>query len=631
MKVTDTVVMGKRRNIQGWGKYIISIIAIILACFQLYTAFFGQLASMDQRTMHYALVLPLIFLLYPGYKKSPSSKSSLLDWILAGLSFVCTFYMFLMYDDLADRAGVYEDYELWFGIILVILVFEAGRRTLGYILPGFCALFLLFAYFGEYMPGILQHPGLSIPRIIEELYMTTDGLFGMVAGVSATYIYLFILFGAFLSSTGTSTFFNNFAMALSGHRRGGPAKIAVLSSALMGTINGSTSANVATTGAFTIPLMKRIGYKNYFAGAVEAAASSGGQIMPPVMGAAAFIIADTLGISYTKVILAATIPGVLYFVGIWCCLTLQANKLDLKGLPKDELPRLKEVIVQTGYKALPLVIIVALLVMGYNPLFAGCMGILSSILLSFVRKTERLTWRTFFSTLENGSKSALSVAMACLIVGVVIGVMGATGAALRIGDAILSITHGAMFPTLVVTMFITLLLGMGMPTTASYIMASAVATPALIILHCDPLSAHFFVFYYACLSTITPPVCVGAYTAAGLAGASPNKTAFTAVTLALSGFIIPFIFIYSPELLINEGADWMSVILALLTALFGVFMLSVATIGYAYSTINPLMRLLSFASALLLIFPGVITDATGIVLAVCVLFWSKYSTRMNTK
>lgn len=605
---------GKRRSFTGGLKIFITVVTVALALFQLYTAFFGVLPAMQQRSLHLAFVLPLIFLLYPMWKTSPRARPSLFDWTFAAVAAICTVYVYVMYEDIANRAGMYTQYELYLGIAMIVLVFEAARRVLGYPLPIFCALFILFAHYGRSMPGPFRHFGLSIPRIIEELYLTTDGLFGLVTGVSATYIFLFILFGAFLSSTGTSQFFNDISMALTGHLKGGPAKIAVVSSALMGTISGSTSANVATTGAFTIPLMKKIGYESHFAGAVEAAASTGGQIMPPVLGAAAFIIADSLGISYLKVLSAAVVPAILYFWSIWCCLSLEAAKLGLKGLPKETLPKAMDVMKKSGYKSLPLFGIIYFLVQGYNPLYAGCWGIIIAVVLSFVKKEDRLDLKAFIATLEDGSKSALSVAIACVIVGVVIGMMGATGIALKVGDVILSFTKGNMLLTLISTMILSMVLGMGMPTTASYVMASAVAAPALILLGGNALDVHFFVFFYAVLSSVTPPVCVGAYTAAGIAGADPNKTAFTAIKLSLAGFIVPFVFIYSPEIMLTNVVSWPFTLFALFTALIGVFGLSIATEGYLAAPVPFWGRLLAFAGALLLINPGFMSDAAGLAL-----------------
>ncbi len=608
-------ILRKRRSLANpQMKLLVTVLTVGLACFHLYTSFFGLLPAMQQRSFHIGFVMFLIFLLYPMKKSSPVDRPSSMDWLLAGASIICTFYIFLNYNEIAMRAGMHENYEIWLGGLMLILVFEAARRVLGYSLPVFCSLFLLFAYYGRSLPGPLRHFGLSVPRILEELYLTSDGIFGLVAGVSATYIFLFILFGAFLQSTKTSDFFNEFAMALTGHMKGGPAKIAVLSSALMGTISGSTSANVATTGSFTIPLMKKIGYKSHFAGAVEAAASTGGQIMPPVMGASAFIIADTLGISYLQVLLVAIVPAILYFWGIWWSLSFEADRLNLEGLNREQLPRLWEVVRTKGYRAIPLFGIVYFLVRGYNPLYAGCWGIILAFVLSFVKKESRLDVKGFIHTLEDGSKSALSVAIACTVVGVVIGMMGATGIALRVGDAVLSLTGGALLPTLIVTMIIALMMGMGMPTTASYVMASAVATPALIALGCKALDVHLFVLYFAVLSSITPPVCVGAYTAAGIAGSNPNQTGFTAIKLALAGFIIPFVFIYSPELLLTNVTSWPRFAFALVSALLGVVGLAITTEGYFRRPLRIWERLAAGAASLALIVPGMESDVIGYAL-----------------
>ncbi|RRD64381.1 TRAP transporter permease [Fretibacterium sp. OH1220_COT-178] len=613
----------KKRMFDGRLKTFITCVTVFLALFHLYTSVFGLLPAMQQRSFHIAFVLFLVFLLYPATKRSSLNKPTPIDWVCAVLSAICSLYVFLMYKDIAGRAGIYTTYELYLGTIMLALTFEAARRVLGYPLPIFCSLFLLFAYYGRSMPGVLKHFGLSYPRIVEELYLTTDGLFGLVSGVSATYIFLFILFGAFLSSTGTSAFFNDLAMALTGHKKGGPAKIAVISSACMGTISGSTSANVATTGAFTIPLMKKIGYPAYYAGAVEAAASTGGQIMPPVLGSAAFIIADSIGVPYIKVVSTSVIPALLYFWGIWCCLSLEATKLGLEGLNKASLPKVSAVLRQSGYKSLPLFVIIYFLVQGYNPLYSACWGIASSMMLSFVRKEDRLNLKALIATLEDGSKSALSVAVACTLVGVVIGMMGATGIALRVGDTILGYTAGRLMPTLVMTMGIALLLGMGMPTTASYVMASAVAAPALVLIGCKALDVHFFVFFFAVLSSVTPPVCVGAYTAAGIAGADPNRTAFMALKMALPGFIIPFVFIYSPELLLPNVQSWPMFFQALLTALLGVFILATALEGYLLDVMSLPERILAFAAALSMIVPGWKTDLLGFAVLVFLCLFAK--------
>ncbi len=600
---------GKRRIFSGPMKYCITALTVLLSLFQLYTAFFGLLPAIEQRSFHIALVLPLIFLLYPATAKSPRDRPSIVDWLLAAVVVAASLNVFFFYEDIAVNV---EQSDIYLGAALVLVIFEAARRVLGNILPCFCAFFLFFAYFGKFMPGPFAHAGLSVTSIIENLYLTTDGIFGMVTGVSASYIFMFILFGEFLNATGTGAFFNDVAMSLTGHLKGGPAKIAVVSSALMGTISGSTSANVATTGTFTIPLMKRVGYQPHYAGAVEAAASTGGQIMPPVLGSAAFIIADTVGVPYLKVVEASLVPALLYFFGIWCSLSVEANRLGLQGLPRNTLPAMKDVLLKTGYKSIPLITIITLLVMGRNALFAACVGIVSCLALSFVRKEDRMSFGDLIDTLEKGAKGALSVAIACIIVGVVIGMMGATGVTLRIGDAILGYTAGNVTLTLVVTMGIALLLGMGMPTTASYVMAGAVGIPALIRLGCTPLDAHFFVFFFAVLSSVTPPVCVGAYTAAGLAGAHPNQTAFTAMRLALPGFIVPFVFMYSPTLLLTNVTSWPEFSLALCSAIVGIATLAIGLEGYLRGNLRLYERAVLVASALCMIKPGLYTDLLGL-------------------
>ncbi len=605
---------GKRRPLSGGMKWIVTAAALALACFHIGTAFFGVLAPMQQRSFHLAFVLGLIFLLYPARDGGPADRPTVLDCVLSLAGFVSAMYIFVIYEDLVMRMGAYEEYELYLGFTMLALIFEAARRVLGSILPVFCLLFLVYGYFGPYMPGPFLHGGLSIPRIIEEMYMTTDGIFGMVLGVSSTYIFMFVMFGAFLNATGAGAFFNDISMALTGHLRGGPAKIAVLSSALMGTISGSASANVATTGTFTIPLMKKVGYQPHFAGAVEAAASTGGQFMPPVLGAAAFIIADTVGVPYIKVVAASLVPALLYFFGIWCSLSVEANRLDLKGLDKASLPRASDVLMKTGYRALPLVAIITVLVMGRNPLFASCIGMVACLIVAVMNKEKKVTVGMLVDTLEEGAKGALSVAIACAIVGTVVGTMGLTGIALRIGDIIIQYTGGFLPLTLATTMIIALILGMGMPTSASYVMASAVAVPALVKMGCITLDAHFFCFFFAVLSSITPPVCISAYTAAGIAGAPPNLTAFTAIRLAIPGFLVPFIFIFSPELLLTNTTSWFTFAVALASGMVGIATLALGLEGYFQTRLRIVERVVLVGAALTLIVPGVITDAVGLAL-----------------
>jgi TRAP transporter 4TM/12TM fusion protein len=610
----DVKKSGKRRKLSGNLKKLITVLAVVMSVYHLYTAAFGLLMPIQQRSIHLAFVLTLIFLLYPATAKSDHTKPTLFDWLLVILSIAATANISARFYDLAASGGRYIPSDIYFGILLAVLVIEAARRTMGNILPIMAVIFVIYAFLGRYVPGPLMHSGFSYKRIIQHLYLTTEGIFGQILGVSSTYIFMFILFGAFLTATGMGEFFNDFAMSLAGNKKGGPAKVSVLSSAFMGTINGSTSANVVTTGSFTIPLMKRMGYSATFAGAVEASASAGGQIMPPVMGAAAFIIADTLGMPYVELLAAAFIPAVLYFAGIWTAVDLRASKLGLQGLPKDQLPSLLKVIKTQGHLVIPILAIIYMLVKGYNALYAAFWGIVLSVIVSFFKKETRLNLKTLVEALEKGALSAVPVAAACAIIGIVIGITSLTGAALSMGSAVLKLSGGYLLTTLLLTMVVAIIMGMGLPSTAAYVLTSAVAAPALIKIGVLPLAAHLFVFYFGILSTITPPVAVGAYAAAGIAGTNPNETGWTAVKLAIAGFIVPFCFVYSPGLLILPGNPWWSVLYNATTAMIGVISLGACVEGYLYQKIKPYERALLFVGAFSLIYSGLKTDILGICL-----------------
>jgi len=437
-----------------------------MSCFHLFTAAFGTLAPIQQRTVHLAFVLTLIFLLYPATKNSPKDKPSFFDLMFILLSLVVTTNILLRYKALALSGGLYNSTDIFLGIVAIVILVEATRRTIGFALPLLAGIFIIYAFVGRYIPGPLMHAGFSLKRVIQHLYLTTEGIFGQILGVSATYIYLFILFGAFLAATGMSEFFNGLALALAGHTRGGPAKVSVLSSAFMGTISGSTSANVVTTGSFTIPLMKKTGYKDFFAGGIEAAASAGGQIMPPVMGAAAFIIADSLGMPYVQVLGAALIPAILYFSGVWTIVHLRASKMGIKGLAKNQLPNLKLVILSKGHLVIPIIGIVYMLIKGYNPLYAAFWGIILAVGASLLKKETRINWEILLQAMEKGALNALSVAIACAIIGIVIGITSLTGAVLALASTVLKLSGGYLFTTLLLTMVVAIIMGMGLPTTA---------------------------------------------------------------------------------------------------------------------------------------------------------------------
>ncbi|MDR7866149.1 MAG: TRAP transporter permease [Sporomusaceae bacterium] len=613
------------RKFTGSLAKIVAIIAIAMSLFHLYTAGLGVLEAIKQRSIHLTFVLVLVFLLYPANKKSPKNKVTAFDVMLAALSIFVGVYLITIYDDLANAGGVYTRMDIWVGALLCLLVLEAARRATGKELPIMALLFVAYALFGDWIPGQFGHRGYSVDRIIEHMFLTTEGIYGVALGVSSTYIFLFILFGAFLSETGMAKFFNALAMAAAGSSPGGPAKVAIFASGLLGTINGSAVANVATTGAFTIPLMKSIGYRPHFAGAVEAVASTGGQIMPPVMGAAAFIMVEFLGMTYTQIMLSAIFPAFLYYLACWTMIHLEARKLGLQGLPKDQLPKAGEVMRKSGHLTLPVIAIVALLLYGLTPLYAAFFTILITVAVSYIKKDTAIGVAGILKALEGGARSAVGVAMACAVVGFVVGVSSLTSLGLTFGANIIDLSGNNLMLMLVLTAITALILGMGLPTTACYIVAATIAAPALIKIGVLPLVAHFFVFYFACLSNLTPPVCLAAFTAAGIAGASPYKVGWTSSRLGVAGFLVPFLAVYSPMLLFQGNYSMVSLIEAIITATVGIIALSAALENWLLRKCTIIERFILFCGALGLIIPGFWTDILGLGGVAAVYLWQKRS------
>jgi TRAP transporter 4TM/12TM fusion protein len=477
---------------------------------------------------------------------------------------------------------------------------------------------VLYAYFGQSFPDPFNHVGYSVRRIVQHLYLTGEGVFGFILGVSAEVIIVFVLFGAVLDTVGVAEFFNDLANAMTGRTRGGPAKIAVISSALMGMVSGETSANVATTGVFTIPLMKKVGYPAHFAGAVECAASAGGQILPPVMGATAFVMADALGIPYMTLAMAAFLPAMLYFTGVFCTVHFRAVRLGLSGLPEEEIPKFRHV-VKDIYLMLPLCGIVVLMLKNYTPVFAAFWGgIVLAVFLSFFKKATRLNAAKIVYCATKACSTAMNLAVACALVGTVVGVASLTGVTMTIADAIFKVTGGSLIPGLLMTMLVAIVLGMGLPTTAAYVLTAISAVPVLLRLGMPELHSHLFVFYFGVLSALTPPVCTGAYTAAGLAGADPTKTGFTGVRLALSGFIVPFLFMFDRELLMTFDSNWLRVFQVFASAAVGVYFISAVLEGVWIVRLSAPIRIVLGIGALLLILPENISNYAGIgVVALC--------------
>jgi len=612
---------------------IISIIAVSFSVFQFYTGGFGLLLALKQRAIHLAFTIILIFLIYPRSGKEfekDKSKIPFYDIILAIIGAGTCLYLAVFYKEMVVRSGLPTTLDLIMGAMAIIFVLEGTRRVIGNALPIVVSCFILYSYFGQIMPGFFAHRGYSVERIIEHLYSGTEGIFGIPLGVSASFVFLFILFGAVLNKTGMGKFFIDVAMALAGHTTGGPAKVAVIASGFMGSINGSSVANTVTTGSFTIPLMKSIGYRKDFAGAVEAAASTGGQILPPVMGAAAFVMAEFLGIPYIKIAAAAAIPAVIYYIAVMTMVHLEACKYGLKGLPKERLPKIGKVLKARGHLIIPILGLVYLLVKGYTPLFSAFWAIVMCLAISMIKAETRLDFKKLAGAFEDGAKSALGVAAACACAGMVVGCVTLTGLGLKIANGLVMLGHGNLMLTLFFTMIASILLGMGLPTTAKYIILSIMAAPALVDLGVNPLAAHLFILYFGVIADLTPPVAVAAYAGAGISGGNSMKTGFIAVRLAVAGFMIPYLFALDPGLMFIDSTVGHTLVL-IITALAGVLALGAAAGGYLLDNTQIHERVLLVISAFSLLTPGLLTDTAGIAILALVLFLQRRRVVSNMK
>lgn len=632
------------RILSGWQGKLVALIAVAMSCFHFYTSGFGLLLAQKQGAVHLAFTLALVFLLYPASsKQSKTSGIPFYDFILGAIGVASALYLVVFFNELVTRAGLPTQTDLIMGFLLIATLLEATRRISNPVLPCLAIIALLYCYFGRSMPDMLAHRGFNVARIVNHMYLGTEGIFGTPLEVSSTFVFMFILFGAVLEKTGLGKFIIDLSLALAGWSTGGPAKVAVVSSGLMGTVSGSSVANVCTTGMFTIPLMKSVGYEPYFAGAVEAVASTGGQIMPPVMGAAAFIMAQILGVPYIEVAIAAVVPALLYYFAVMVQVHFEACRLGLRGIPWKQLPPLGPLLKSKGFLLIPLVAIIYFLLAGYTPLKAAFNGILVSFVLSWLNKETRLTPAKLYDAFQSGARSAIGVACACATVGMVVGMGTLTGLALKIAGAIVamaevspdgslaalgaslfSLAPGAEVTaetaalaltkifTLFFTMIASLILGMGLPTTANFIVTSTMAAPALFLLGVPPMAAYMFVFYFGIAADLTPPVALAAYAGAGIAGSDPMKTGVTSFKLALAGFLVPYIYVYNPMLLfIDVEPFYMAQ--AICTALIGVFLLAMFTIGYFKAHLAWYMRVLAFVGAICLLIPGTMSDLFGLV------------------
>ncbi|MFD2206163.1 TRAP transporter permease [Kiloniella antarctica] len=641
--------------------FLITLLLVSMSIYHFYASGFGLIREVLHRGIHISFVLSLVFLLF-GYRKDIKPTRiktglfqfdgiSILDLIFAILAVGSALYLPLLPpEQLAVRVGNPSQNDVLMGTILLILTLEAARRSVGPTLPIIGIIFILFALFGPFAPGALKHGGTSWTGLINHLYLTNQGIYGIAIGVMAQYVFLFILFGVLATRIGLGQLFIDLAMVIAGRYSGGPAKVAIFSSAFMGTISGSSIANTVTTGALTIPAMKRVGYPAHFAGAVEATASTGGQITPPILGAAAFIMVEYLEIPLRDILAAALFPALLHYFGIFIMVHLEAKKLGLRGLSKEELPKAVIVLKQHWLSIIPLAILVYLILSGKTPDFAAVYGIIACVVVGFLNPVNRLTPMDLWNALSAGAKNTLAVGAAAACVGIIVGVVTLTGVGFRLGYVVIqtatdlgqtvgsiwplsffAIEQWALFFTLVLIAVSCIIMGAGIPTTATYIILVAVAAPALAQLQIQPLVSHFFVFYYGVLADITPPVALAAYAAAGIAGANPFQTGNTAFRLGIAKALVPFVFVYSPALLlVADGFTWSAFFITLSGAMMGISMIGMAFAGYFLTHLNNLQRWWLGLISLLFIAPGLTTMAIGAVLFIPIL-WVQYRKSTHNK
>jgi TRAP transporter 4TM/12TM fusion protein len=618
------------RKLAGYAGLVVGVVAVAMSAFHVYarlTTYAPDQHALLFITLTFSLVLS--FLLWPFRQGATPDRIPWTDLALAALSLACVGYMFANYGYVVNRFPTAHPLTLMdmaVGALAIVLVLEATRRTIGAALPIVAIAFLAYGFAGPWLVGWLYHRGLSLELTIDQTYFTTEGIFGVPMSVAGTYVILFIIFGTFLEKSGAGQFFMNFANAIAGGARGGPGKVAVVSSSLFGTISGSAVANVMVDGWLTIPMMKRTGFKPEAAAAIEAVASTGGQIMPPIMGAAAFVMAEFMGVSYTQVMIAAAIPALFYYGALFAAIHFNAVRSGLKGLPREELPILGTIILRQGHLFSPVLVLLALLLNGFTPTYAAVIATAALVAISWLRPATGLRWRTCLEALRDGAVHTVPVAMACASAGIVIGIVLQTGLALRFTAFLVEFTYGSLLAALFITMIAGIVLGMGMPTTPAYIMQAALLVPAIVKLGVPLMAAHMFAFYFSCLSAVTPPVALAVYAAASIGGASLWRSGIQAMKFAAAGFIVPFFFVYNPALLFS--GSWPDILGAVATGSIGVVALAASMEGYFLRTATWLERVLFLAAAFLLIDPNAATDVIGLgVLGIALLIQKMWTPR----
>ena len=610
------------RKYEGLFHHVIVFLLCLWAAFQFYAVTVGAVGAVVLRGMHTLFLLLFTFLLFPAFRTEKTLRRypPWYDVIFIILSTSCFSYFLWNYTRIAQIGGRISDGEIVIAVVAIFCIFEGARRVVG-LLSALALLFLTYNWWGAYLPFAIGHNGFTLKRVVLSQFWSMEGIFGTAVAVSATYIFIFIILGAFLKYAGFGRLVNDLALSFVGGTAGGPAKVSVIASGLMSMVNGSAIANVATTGTITIPLMKKTGYSKEFAAAVEAAASTGGQFTPPIMGAVAFVMAEILNVSYAYVAMAAVTPALLYYAGILLAVHLEAKKLGLAGISKEHMPDVRKVLKKEGHLLLPLVSLIGLMAVGYSPLYGATVSLVVTIIASWFRRETRMTIDKIIKATVEGTKSAITVGMCCVIIGVIIGTVTLTSLGLHLGYLILSITEiNQLYIVGLFVMILSVILGMGVPGVAAYIIVQAVAVPVLVKAGAIPLVAHLFCLMYACLSNITPPVAVSAYVASGIAGGNQTKTALLAMKLGLIGFIIPFFLLYNPELLFGVPGNtrWITLV-SLLTALVGTIFLVTAVENRGLCPCKPIERMSLLAAALLLLYPEFTTDAIGLTLGVIIL------------
>ena len=621
------IVHGRARPDNAFERFlnpIITWLAIALAVFHLYTGFAGAYGALIQRSIHLSPILVLTYLLYPtATNKRFYIFGRLLDAIFIIGSVTIGLYIIDQYHVLTFRDGNPNLPDMLLGILAIILVLEATRRVIGWTLPLVAVAFVIYAYWGPNMPGVFGHRGYDWGRILQHTYTSTERIYGLPIGVSATFVILFIIFGAILQETGAGRFFIDLAFALFGRVRGGPAKVAVVGSTLFGTISGSATANVVGTGTFTIPMMKRLGYQPTFAAAVEAVASTGGQFMPPIMGAAVFVMIEMIHVTYREIIVMALLPAILFYVAVFIAVDLEAVRLGLRGMDRSELPKATRLLAEGWpFLAPPVILVFMLMYMYWSPTKAGFWAIVSTVAVSSLKASSRLTPRQILGALRAGTMATLQVALACACAGVVVSVFTLTGLGAKVSFALLELANEALLPMLVIGMVTSILLGMGMPTTPAYIILAVLIAPSLVKAGVPQISAHLFVFYSGIISAITPPVALAAYAGAAIAKAPPLRTGFLAMRIGLAAFIVPFMFVYSPGLVFH-GTPW-EVVYSIGTSLLGILAITYGVQGRMLRELYIVERMILVVSGLLFIPYSISANGIGLFLFLALVAWQRW-------